>query len=339
MVSMQETLFQVVLLNKKYNSTPVLKSISFEIQKGDIFGIIGFSGAGKSTLLRCLSSLEKPTSGSIFFRNQDIGGMSEEGLQTYRRQLGMLFQNFQLFSSKTALENVTYPLEIRGEDKELCQSKAVEFLHLVGLRDYIHRYPAELSGGQKQRVGIARALVHQPKLLFCDEPTSALDNQSKKEILRLLKRLSSSLNLTILMITHEIDLIKSLCNKVAILDEGEIVEMGNTTQIFSDPQHITTQKLIDQAIHEVPEHLIRQISQNGTLLRLVFKGNAAAEPVICQMIRNFNVDANILMGWIDSLESLSIGTLIIELMGSEDKRKEAISYLKQRNIHVEEVKS
>lgn len=336
-------LLEVSHLSKTYHSKegPVsaLSDLSLLIEGGEVFGIIGLSGAGKSTLVRCLAHLDTPSCGTILFLGEDLCRMKKERLRGYRKQIGMIFQHFNLLSSRTVYENIAYPLEIMGISGEERKGRIEELLKLVGLSEKRNAYPSRLSGGEKQRVGIARALANRPKLLLCDEATSALDPKTTKEILSLLRHLNQQLGLTIVLITHEMDVIKQIAGRVAVLDGGKIVEMGNVSEVFADPQHPTTKSFLQQSHHELPAHLIKPPSANRKLFRLSFKGESANQPVISQMVRTFAVDANILMGWVDALKTTTIGTLIIELTGEEANLKEALAFLKKNTAHVEEIKA
>ena len=324
-------------LTKRYNrrkeeGTVALNHVNLSIEKGDIYGIIGFSGAGKSTLMRCLATLEKPTFGQVWIDGQEITGFSENQLIGVRKHLGMIFQQFNLFSSRTVAENIAYPLEIAGIDREERGRRVSELIGLVGLTEQKNAYPAQLSGGQKQRVGIARALAGGPKILLCDEATSALDPQTTQEILALLRSLKEKLDLTIVLITHEMEVVKQVCNKVAVLEKGELVESGPISQVFVEPKAAATKAFAQKTIHEIPKHLL---TGKGKVYHLHFKGEKTEEPVITQMAKQFSVDANILLGWIDSLQTVTIGNLIVEMTGAGIDK--AISYLRERSINVEEV--
>lgn len=309
-----------------------LRHVNLNIEKGDVFGVIGFSGAGKSTLLRCLATLEKPTFGQIFLRGEEITDMNEGALRKVRRRMGMIFQQFNLFCSRTVAENIAYPLEVAGVDKEERKKRVSELIGLVGLDDKQDAYPAQLSGGQKQRVGVARALANQPDILLCDEATSALDPQTTQEILSLLRDLKGKLDLTIVLITHEMEVVKQICNKVAVLESGEVVESGPIGQVFVDPKAKATKAFAQKTIHEIPTHLL---TGKGKVFHLHFKGEKAEKPIITQMVKQYDVDANILLGWIDSLQTVTIGNLIIELTGSAIS--EAINFLRSHDVNVEEV--
>lgn len=315
-----------------------LKNVSLEIEKGDIFGIIGLSGAGKSTLMRCLTSLEKPSSGKVLIKGQDIAKMSEKELLAFRKKIGMIFQHFNLLSSRTAAGNIAYPLEIDNEckrDPAKDAARVEELLKLVGLSSKKEAYPTQMSGGEKQRVGIARAIANGPDILFCDEATSALDPKTTKETLALLKHLQKSLGLTIVLITHQMEVIKQICNKVAVLDKGEIVEKGSLAEVFTDPKHPMTAHFLQNTIHEIPPHFFKESSPYRKLMRLHFKGINAGEPIISQIIKRFAIEANILLGWIDCLQTVTVGTLIIEFLGPPEKISEALVFLTEQGITFE----
>ncbi len=317
---------------QKKKDIHALRHVNLKVEKGDIFGIIGMSGSGKSTLLRCLSTLEKPTFGQIFIDGEEMTAFSEDQLRPFRQKLGLIFQHFNLFSSRNVMENIAYPMEIARVPKEEQGRRISELVGLVGLEEEKFAYPAQLSGGQKQRVGIARALANEPEILLCDEATSSLDPQTTSEILALIQDLQKKLELTVVLITHEMEVVKEICNKVAVLEHGEVVEMGSVSEVFIMPKHPITKKLVLKTIHEVPTHLL---SGKGTVLHLHFKGRKADQPVITQMVKQFQVDANILLGWIDSLQTVTVGNLIIELSGAAID--EAIAFLRSQEVIVEEV--
>ncbi len=316
-----------------------LQEVSIEIAKGDVFGIIGLSGAGKSTLIRTLSTLVTPSSGKILFSGKDIAHMDKRELLAFRKTIGMIFQHFNLLSSRTVRGNIAYPLEIAGVSKEEMEKRVDELLSLVNLKEKKDAYPEELSGGEKQRVGIARALANEPHVLLCDEATSALDPKTTQEILRLLKGINKNLGVTIVLITHEMEVIKQICNKVAVIEGGRIVEEGLVADIFADPKHPTTKHFLQNASHDIPLEFFKEPSSNRKLLRLNFKGKAANEPIISEIIRKFNVDANILLGWIDHLQTLTVGTLIIELTGSSEGIESSLNYLREKTVHYEVIEN
>lgn len=330
-------MIEVKGVSKVYQSVHALRDISLEIPQGIIYGIIGMSGAGKSTLLRCLSRLIAPTSGQILFNGVDIAHLAGQDLRAFHQKTGMIFQHFNLLSSRTVRENVAYPLEIANVPKAEIASRVEELLRLVGLSSKADVYPAFLSGGEKQRVGIARALANRPDILFCDEATSALDPKTTQEILELLKSLNKKFNLTIVLITHDMEVIKKICSQVAVIEGGQIIEAGSVTQLFGDPQHPTTRRFIQSSTHEIPLELIHPSSPNRKLLRLRFKGKAAGEPIISQLIKNFHVEANILLGWIDHLQTVSVGTLVIELTGPVEGIQSALHFLTERSIQWEAI--
>lgn len=321
--------------HKKEKDVHALKHVDFSIEKGDIFGIIGQSGAGKSTLIRCLARLEKPSFGQILVHGKDIVLFEGKALRNYYKSIGMIFQHFNLLSSRTASENIAYPLEILGTERELIRKRVYELIALVGLEEQKNQYPAQLSGGQKQRVGIARALAHDPEILFCDEATSSLDPKTTKEILALLKNIQKKLRLTIVLITHEMEVIKQICNKVAVLERGELIETGSLAQVFVNPQHPVTKSFVQNTLHEIPPHFLLERAPNKQLVHLHFRGDKADQPVITQMARKFNVDASILLGWIDSLQTITVGNLIVQLSGHPEDLKKALQFLKQQEIHYE----
>ena len=312
-----------------------LQDITLGIEKGDVYGFIGLSGAGKSTLIRCLVRLIIPTSGRILFHGSDIAHMDKIALRNFRKNIGMIFQHFNLLQSRTVAGNIAYPLEIAGASKEDRDRRVEQLLKLVGLQEKKAAYPPQLSGGEKQRVGIARALANNPEILLCDEATSALDPRTTREILELLHNINKSLNVTIVLITHEMEVIKRICNKVAVIDKGRIVEEGWVSDVFWDPQHQITRHFLQSTSHDIPEEFFKAISPQRKLLRLRFKGKTAGEPIISQLVKNYHVDANILLGWIDKLQTLIIGTLIIELTGDSENIRNALLYLDNNAIDYE----
>lgn len=333
------TIIEITDISKTYQhadrAIDALRNITLAIAKGDIYGIIGVSGAGKSTLIRCMAKLIQPTSGKISFFNQDISHLTEKNLRNFRLKIGMIFQHFNLFSSRTVAENIAYPLEIAGIPKPARDQRVDELLGFVGLTSKKDVYPSSLSGGEKQRVGIARALGNHPEVLFCDEATSALDPKTTQEILDLLQTINKKMALTIVLITHDMEVIKKICNRVAVIEAGRIVEEGLVSQVFADPQHPTTKHFIQGTVHDIPEEFFKPPSVNRKLLRLRFKGTAASEPLIAQIVKKYHVDANILLGWIDHLQTTTVGTLIIELTGPAEGIAEALQYLAEKSVHVE----
>ena len=319
-----------------------LKDINLHIEKGEIFGIIGKSGAGKSTLIRCINMLERPTKGSVTVDGENLSNLSKGDLRRKRQKIGMIFQHFNILSARTVFENVAFPLELVGMKKEEISARVLPLLELVELSDKKDMYPAELSGGQKQRVGIARALANDPKVLLCDEATSALDPQTTKSILALLKDINKKLKLTIVLITHEMQVVKEICHKVAVIEDGSIIEQGTAIDIFTKPQTNTTKEFIKAIInHEIPE-LINNLPisdkpspDSNLLLRLNFIGPTTNEPVITDIIRKFDVCVNILYGNIDYFQETLFGTLIVEISGQDGNIQNALENLRQRELGLE----
>jgi len=332
---MNEETFPIIAVNdlsKRYKHTLALQGVSLTIAKGDVYGIIGLSGAGKSTLLRCLVGLLKPTSGTVSFLNQNIHSLPSKSFRAFRQKIGMIFQHFNLLSSRTVAGNVAYPLEIGGMTPSERAKRVDELLRLVGLFHKKEAYPATLSGGEKQRVGIARALANHPQVLFCDEATSALDPKTTQEILELLRTINKKLGVTIVLITHDMEVIKRVCNRVAVIEAGQIVEEGPVAKLFSEPEHPTTKHFIQGSTHEIPQEFFKPASPNRKLLRFRFKGTAAGEPLISQIVKKFDLDANILLGWIDRLQTTTVGTLVLELTGPEEGLNGALAYLQEKKV-------
>lgn len=331
----KERLIEIRDLGKVYGGEVALDEVSLTIEKGEIYGIIGRSGAGKSTLLRCLAGLEEWSSGSISLFGKVLEKTGDRRL--FYRSIGMIFQHFNLFSSRTCRENISYPLEIAGWEKEKRESRVEELLGLVGLGAQGDLYPSQLSGGQKQRVGIARALAHSPHVLLCDEPTSALDPPTTREVLELLRSIHKRLGITIVLITHEMQVIKEICHKVAILEKGKVIEQGRVSTIFTDPKHPVTRQLVETTPHEVPAHFFDEVSPNKKIVRLRFKGKKADEPIISEMVGRFGIKANILLGWIDCLETTIVGTLVVQLIGEEEAIGRALLFLAENSVACEEL--
>ncbi len=319
-----------------------IKDISLHINRGEIYGIIGLSGAGKSTLVRCINLLERPTSGRVTVDGQDITAMSESQLRQARKSIGMIFQHFNLLSSATVYENVAFPLRLVNTPKEKIDKKVTELLELVGLADKASQYPSQLSGGQKQRVGIARALASEPKILLCDEATSALDPQTTKAILQLIRDINAKLKLTVVVITHEMQVIKDICDKVAVIDKGVIAEKGKVLEVFTNPQQPITKEFISVLLsNDLPvgfrEREVHQEQFSGSILliRITFIGEAANEPVISRLIKNFDLNVGILFGSLDDIKGVPFGRLIISLDGRQLEIQEALEYVQKQNLKVE----
>lgn len=329
-------MIKVENLSKRFQGAHALKGINLVVQKGEIFGIIGMSGAGKSTLIRCLACLEKPTEGEIFLEDEKISALSAGQLRQARKNMGMIFQHFNLFASRTALENCVYPLEILRVPAHERMEKGKELLDLVGLKGKEGCYPLQLSGGERQRVAIARAIAGKPAVLLCDEATSSLDPRSTHAILDLLAQLNQKLGLTIVLITHEMEVIKQICSRLAVLEHGEIVEQGSTADLFATPRHPTTKRFLQSVTHSIPEHMLPR-KEGQELLRLTFTGKSAKEPIISRLIREHGVEVNILFGGIDVLKMDTIGNLVVALAGELRERERARQFLENAGVHWERV--
>jgi D-methionine transport system ATP-binding protein len=314
-----------------------LKEVTLDICQGDIYGIVGMSGAGKSTLMRCLTGLERPSQGIIQVLGKDIAKLNTQELIDLRRQIGMIFQHFHLFSSRTVAENIAYAMEIHGVSKADQQTRIAELLKLVGLESKADAYPTQLSGGEKQRVGIARALANNPKILLCDEATSALDPKTTRSVLKLLQQLNRTLNLTIVVITHQIEVVKEICTHVAVLSKGELIEEGEVIKIFTKPEHTVTKHLLQQSSEHLPELLKDGRDSSSKLIRLFFDGERAKEPVISRMIKRFEIEANILFGSLDCIQNKMIGNLVIELTGNQTEMEKALAFLNEKQVRCEEL--
>lgn len=322
----------------KEASLQALNKVNLHIKSGEIFGIIGLSGAGKSTLIRCLNRLEEPTEGEIFIDNKEITKLNKESLRKVRKNVSMIFQHFNLLSSKTVYENVAFPLELEGIDEIEISERVNNLLNYVGLEDKKHTYPSQLSGGQKQRVAIARALVNKPKILLSDEGTSALDPQTTNSILNLLKQIRDEFGLTIVLITHEMEVVKNICDRVAIMENGQIIEVNTVEKLFRNPKTEKAKSFINNLKLISDDDIELLNSSKGKLLRLSYSGKNAKKPIISTMVKKFNLDANILAGNINELTTTSIGHLIIQITGEDLEIKEAINWLKSQNIYTEVIK-
>ncbi len=332
-------MIELTHIKKVYGDGPTaveaLKDISITVGEGEIFGIIGQSGAGKSTLIRCINMLEKPTSGSVKIDGVELMGMEERELREERKHMGMIFQHFNLLSSRTVYDNVAFPLELQGLSKEEIKERVTPLLELVKLDDRAQNYPSQLSGGQKQRVGIARALANRPKVLLCDEATSALDPQTTKSILELLKDINEKLKLTIVLITHEMHVIKEICNRVAVIEGGRIIEEGEVVDVFINPTQQTTREFVSAVVtQDLPEeakkhlHIYDEARPNTyPLVRLSFTGGVTDEPVVSGIVRRFNINVSILFGGVDYIQTQSFGRLIVVFEGDSEDVQKALTYV------------
>ncbi len=328
-------LIELINLNKTFKTSggevAAVKDINLAIDDGDIFGIIGFSGAGKSTLVRCINLLERPTSGEVLVNGVDLMKLSRKELRTARKKIGMIFQQFNLLAQRTVEANVRYPLEIAGVKRPDADKRVAELLELVDLTEKAKSYPSQLSGGQKQRVAIARALASRPEIILCDEATSALDPITTRSILALLKRLNDQLGVTIVVITHEMRVVEQICDKVAVMSAGEIVEQGSVHDVFLNPKSSTAKRLIDPA--ESDERSDDAIGK--PTLRLAFTGEESGAPVISDMTVKCNTMVNILSANTENIGGKAFGQMLIELPEDADEQKRICDYLDMRGIHYE----
>ena len=319
-----------------------LDNVSLHVPKGQICGVIGASGAGKSTLIRCVNLLERPTHGAVIIDDVDLTQLSDAELVKTRRQIGMIFQHFNLLTSRTVFENVALPLELENKSKAEIQEKTAALLALVGLSDKRNVYPANLSGGQKQRVAIARALASDPKVLLCDEATSALDPATTQSILKLLKEINRTLGITILLITHEMEVVKRICDQVAVIDKGRLIEQGTVSEIFSNPKTELAQEFISSTFHiTLPEEYLENLSdtpkhaKSYPIIKFEFTGRSVDAPLLSQASKKFGVELSILTSQIDYAGGVKFGFTIAEVEGDEDAITQAKVYLMENNVRVE----
>lgn len=327
------------IFRTKSGEVRAVDHVDLQINQGEIYGIIGYSGAGKSTLIRLLNRLEQATSGSVEVAGQDLTKISGANLRKARQEIGMIFQHFNLLWSRTVRENIAFPLEIAGVEKAERMKRVDELIKLVGLEGREDAYPSQLSGGQKQRVGIARALANRPKVLLCDEATSALDPQTTDQILDLLVDINKKLGLTIVLITHEMHVIRKICHKVSVMENGKIVEQGSVLEVFRKPEQAITKRFVKQVTEpeetkDTIEHLLKKYP-NGQVVQLTFVGDDAEQPLINELIRNFSINVNILQGKISQTLNGSYGTLFIHLEGSADEIENAITFIRKQRVDVE----
>ena len=328
-------------LHKSYTvdgrAVTALHPLDLKIEAGEVFGIIGHSGAGKSTLIRQINQPEEPSGGRVLIDGQDAAALDAAGLRALRRQVGMIFQHFNLLSARTVAGNVAFPLELAGMAQAQIDARVAELLRTVGLEAHAGKYPAQLSGGQKQRVGIARALATGPKILLCDEATSALDPQTTAQVLALLSKINRELGLTIVLITHEMDVIRRVCDRVAVLDAGHLVESGPVTQVFLHPQHPTTRRFVSESEHVDEGELHRDFDAvEGRIVRLTFLGDGTYEPLLGRIARDTGVDYNILSGRIDRIKDTPYGQLTVALVGGDQSAAQA--GFASAGVHVEELR-
>ena len=315
----------------KENTVEALKGITLEIGAGDIYGIIGMSGAGKSTLVRCLNFLERPTEGTVYVEGKDLSAMSEKELLRMRTRVAMIFQHFNLLMQRTVLDNVCFPMEIAGVPKKEAREKARRYLEIVELSDKEKAFPAQLSGGQKQRVAIARALAMDPKILLCDEATSALDPTTTRSILALLKEINRKYGITIVIITHSMEVVQEICTRVAIIDAGVLAESGTVEEVFASPKSRAAKRLVFQGERKV------SLMKSKRCIRIVFTENSSFEPVIANMVLECRASVNILLADTKDIGGIARGQMVLQLPEDEQTAEKMIAYLKERNLAVEEL--
>lgn len=313
-----------------------MEHVSLQIQDGDIFGVIGFSGAGKSTLLRMVNGLETPTIGRIEVDGQDINTLPFSELRQVRKRIGMVFQQFNLLNSKTVYGNIAMPLILNGVGEKEIHARVTELLEFVGLSDKVNAYPMQLSGGQKQRVGIARALATNPSILLCDEATSALDPETTDSILRLLEKINRKLKITILIVTHEIHVIQRICNKVAIMEHGRVVESGSVLNVFSNPQEEVTKKFVKTVIADsIPDSIVRELHQdqrNYKIIKLRFLGEQVRGNLLYSINKDFEVETNVLFASVNELQQTVLGIFVVQLIGDNQEIDKVIDYIREQKL-------
>ena len=332
-----EPMIQVENLCKSFSTksgtVEAARNISFSIEKGEIFGIIGLSGAGKSTLVRCLNLLERPTSGSVWVNGKNLTELSERKLRKERQNIGMIFQHFNLLMQRTALDNVCFPMEIVGISKKEARKKALEYLKIVGLEEKALSYPSQLSGRQKQRVAIARVLASDPEILLCDEATSALDPQTTKSILELIRKINKEYGITVVVITHEMSVVQEICNRVAVLERGVLVESGTVEELFRSPKTEAARRLVFSGRAQIQK-------MNGKrLVRVTFKDRSSFEPVIANLVLTYRTPVNILYADTKNIGGSAEGEMILQLPEIEETAEKMIEYLRETNMGVEELSS
>ena len=311
-----------------------VENVSLNVKKGEIFGIVGYSGAGKSSLLRCINLLERPTSGTITVDGLDLTKLRSGQLRQARLKIGMIFQHFYLISQKTVFENIAFALKAAGVPQAKREKRVEELLEMVGLAEKRDVYPSQLSGGQKQRVAIARALANNPTVLLCDEATSALDPTTTKSILNLLKKINQELHITIVLITHEMNVVKEICHRMAIMQDGRVIEEGSVYDIFAKPQADLTKEFISSVVSfDIPDAIYQECE--GPIIKVTFRGAVAGEGVISDTLQQFNVKGNFLHGSIEYIQDLPLGIFIMELRGKKEELHKAISFIENREAEVE----
>ena len=331
-----------VVFQNKNSAVQAVKDVNIHIQPGEIFGIVGYSGAGKSTLVRTINLLQPPTEGTIWVKGQNMMALTPKELRQARKKIGMIFQHFNLMESRTIFDNVSFPLKGSGLSREEKGRRVAELLDLVGLADKVDSYPTQLSGGQKQRVAIARALANEPDILLCDEATSALDPKTTSSILELLAKLNQQLNLTIVMITHEMSVVKDLCHRVAVMEDGSVLEQGSIVEIFTAPKRPLTREFINTATHFDQEMEIvlkhpstQALNERGEIISIRYIGDQTLEPFITHLVQEYDLTANILYGHIEILDNTPVGNLLIGLEGNRQQVEHAVQGMTDQGIMVQ----
>jgi D-methionine transport system ATP-binding protein len=335
-------------IHQSYGEVQALRGIDLKVEPGEVFGIIGKSGAGKSSLVRTINLLNRPTAGKVIVAGRELSALPEKDLREARREIGLVFQHFNLLSSRTVHGNVALPLELAGVPRAEIDKRVGELLDLVGLAQLADRYPAQISGGQKQRVGIARALANRPKVLLSDEATSALDPETTRSILALLRQINRDFGLTIVLITHQMQVIKQIADRVAVLEAGQVVEQGAVIDVFTHPQQAITRSLIDDVMpQELPDSVVARIrtlmaggaanGEQGQLLRLAFAGDESERPLLSDVIRRFGLDLNIVHGQVDEIQGRPFGSLAVFARGAREQVAGAVEHLRSAGVRVQEV--
>ena len=331
-----------VTFQQSGKTVEAVKQVNITIEDGDIYGIIGYSGAGKSTLVRTINLLQRPTNGTVTVSGVELTSLKEAQLRDARKKIGMIFQHFNLMNTLSVFDNVAFPLKKSGKTKSEIEQKVLSLLELVGLEDKVNSYPRQLSGGQKQRVAIARALANDPDVLLCDEATSALDPKTTYSILELLQKVNIQLGITIVIITHEMQVVKEICNKVAVMEEGEVIEQGSVLEIFTNPERDLTKDFIDTATHinqgietVLSHEQLLNLQEGDYLVKISFVGASTGEPLITKLSTQFQVAANILFANVEIIQDTPVGTLLVGLSGEKSGIENALSYIKEQGVSVD----
>lgn len=331
-----------VIFKNKDKVVTAVKDVNITVHRGEIFGIVGYSGAGKSTLVRTINLLQPPTNGVVQVNGQNLQELSKRELRQARKKIGMIFQHFNLMDSRTIFDNVAYPLKGSGLSKTEVANKVAELLDLVGLESKTDNYPSQLSGGQKQRVAIARALANDPDVLLCDEATSALDPKTTSSILDLLRELNQKLGLTIVIITHEMSVVKDLCHRVAVMEDGHVLEQGSIIDMFTNPQKPLTKEFINTATHFDQEialvlthPMTQNIDENGEIIRLSYVGEETTKPILSNLVREFDVNVNILYGHVEILQDTPIGNMLVAIEGNSENVQKVVDHLEKSDVRTQ----